>query len=60
MTAGGAAVYEGHCNFIVNTGNAKAEDVLSLAEKLKERVFRMSGIRLEEEVIRLRATASML
>jgi len=60
MTAGGAAVYEGHCNFIVNTGKAKAEDVLFLAEKLKERVFRMSGIRLEEEVIHLRATASML
>jgi UDP-N-acetylmuramate dehydrogenase len=60
MTAGGAAVYEGHCNFIVNTGKARAEDVLLLAEKLKERVFRMSGIRLEEEVIHLGATASML
>jgi UDP-N-acetylmuramate dehydrogenase len=60
MTVGGAAVYEGHCNFIVNTGKAKAEDVLFLAEKLKERVFRISGIRLEEEVIHLGATASML
>lgn len=60
MTAGGAAVYEKHCNFIINTGNARACDVLLLARKLKERVFATSGIRLEEEVIYLPATASML
>ncbi|MGZ4886982.1 MAG: UDP-N-acetylmuramate dehydrogenase, partial [Candidatus Aminicenantales bacterium] len=60
MTAGGAAVYEKHCNFIINTGNARARDVLLLARKLKERVFATSGIRLEEEVIYLPATASML
>ena len=60
MTAGGAAVYEKHCNFIINTGNATARDVLLLARKLKERVFATSGIRLEEEVIYLPATASML
>jgi UDP-N-acetylmuramate dehydrogenase len=60
MTVGGAAVYEGHCNFIINTGKAKAGDVLLLARKLKERVFAMSGVRLEEEVVYLPATASML
>jgi UDP-N-acetylmuramate dehydrogenase len=60
MTVGGAAVYEGHCNFIINTGKAKAGDVLLLARKLKERVFAMSGIRLEEEVVYLPATASMV
>jgi UDP-N-acetylmuramate dehydrogenase len=60
MTAGGAAVYEKHCNFIINTGNARARDVLLLARRLKERVFATSGIRLEEEVIYLPATASML
>jgi UDP-N-acetylmuramate dehydrogenase len=60
MTVGGAAVYERHCNFIVNTGNARARDVLLLARELKERVFMTSGIRLEEEVIYLPATASML
>lgn len=60
MKVGGAAVYEKHCNFIVNTGNARARDVLLLARELKERVFMTSGIRLEEEVIYLPATASML
>jgi UDP-N-acetylmuramate dehydrogenase len=60
MTVGGAAVYEKHCNFIINTGNARARDILLLARKLKERVFATSGIRLEEEVIYLPATASML
>jgi UDP-N-acetylmuramate dehydrogenase len=60
MTVGGAAVYEGHCNFIINTGKARSGDVLLLARKLKERVFAMSGVRLEEEVVYLPATASML
>lgn len=60
MTVGGAAVYEGHCNFIINTGNARARDVLLLARKLKERVFMTSGVRLEEEVVYLPANASML
>jgi UDP-N-acetylmuramate dehydrogenase len=60
MAVGGAAVYEGHCNFIINTGKARASDVLLLARKLKERVFAMSGVRLEEEVVYLPATASML
>ncbi|HPW17373.1 MAG TPA: UDP-N-acetylmuramate dehydrogenase [Candidatus Aminicenantes bacterium] len=59
MAVGDAAVSAVHCNFIVNTGNARAADVLRLADELKERVFRMFGIRLEEEVIYLRADASM-
>jgi UDP-N-acetylmuramate dehydrogenase len=60
LSVGGAAVYEGHCNFIVNTGTATAEDVRRLAEELKERVLKTSGIQLEEEVVYLPATASML
>jgi UDP-N-acetylmuramate dehydrogenase len=60
LAFGGAAVYEKHCNFIINAGNARAGDVLRLARELKERVFATSGIRLEEEVIYLPATASML
>jgi UDP-N-acetylmuramate dehydrogenase len=60
LAVGGAAVYEGHCNFIVNMGSARARDVLQLAEEMKKRVFGMSGIRLEEEVIHVPATASML
>jgi UDP-N-acetylmuramate dehydrogenase len=60
MKVGGAAVYEGHCNFLINTGNARARDVLALARKLKERVFETAGVRLEEEVVYLPATGSML
>jgi UDP-N-acetylmuramate dehydrogenase len=60
LAVGDAAVYENHANFIINRGNARAGDVLTLAEELKDRVFKMFGIRLEEEVIYLRADASML
>jgi len=60
LAVGDAAVYDGHCNFIINRGNARSSDVRALAEDLKERVARMFGVRLEEEVIYLRADASML
>ena len=58
MAVGDAAVSEVHCNFIVNRGNARAADVLALAETLKELVYKSFGVRLEEEVIYLRADAS--
>jgi UDP-N-acetylmuramate dehydrogenase len=60
LAIGDAAVYDNHCNFIVNRGNAMSRDVLRLAEELKERVFRTFGVRLEEEVIHLRADASLV
>jgi UDP-N-acetylmuramate dehydrogenase len=60
LSAGDAAVYEKHCNFIINRGNARSADVLALAETLKEKVYKMFGVQLEEEVIYLRADASML
>ncbi len=59
MRSGGAAVYEGHCNFLVNAGKATAADVLSLAAELKAKVERSFGVRLEEEVVRVPADASM-
>jgi UDP-N-acetylmuramate dehydrogenase len=45
-----AKVYEKHANFIINAGNAKAIDILKLAEILKEKVKKEFGIVLEEEV----------
>jgi UDP-N-acetylmuramate dehydrogenase len=60
LAVGDAAVYDKHCNFIINKGNASSKDVLALAEELKERVSKAFGVRLEEEVIYLRADASML
>jgi len=60
LAVGDAAVYENHCNFIINRGNARSSDVLALAEEMKEKVYKAFGVRLEEEVIYLRADASML
>ncbi len=50
---GGASVYEFHANFIINTGNASAQDVRDLASELKRRVHEEYGIILDEEVIYL-------
>lgn len=58
MYLGGAAVYEGHCNFLINKGGATARDVLHLADRLKKLVLDRSGVRLEEEVIYVRPDAS--
>ncbi len=55
MSVGGAAVWEGHCNFIVNMGGARAADVLALAGQLREKVYERFEVRLEEEVIYLQA-----
>lgn len=47
---GGAQVSEKHANFIINTGNATASDVLTLASHIKQVVFDIFGIELVEEV----------
>jgi len=47
---GGAQVSEDHGNFITSTGDATAEDVKILIEKIKEKVAEKFGIDLEEEV----------
>jgi UDP-N-acetylmuramate dehydrogenase len=59
LTSGGAAVSAQHGNFIINEGQARAEDVLRLAEELKKRVREKCGYELEEEVIFLPAASSM-
>ena len=46
---GGAMVSEKHANFIVNTGNATAEDVVMLAAVIKTKVRDKFGIQLQEE-----------
>ncbi|MGD0781623.1 MAG: UDP-N-acetylmuramate dehydrogenase [Candidatus Aminicenantales bacterium] len=55
LRSGAAAVYSGHCNFIINEGGATARDVRALAAELKRRVREKFGIVLEEEVIFLPA-----
>ena len=46
----GAQISEKHANFIVNRGQAKARDILTLAEWVKEKVFQEKGVRLEMEI----------
>jgi UDP-N-acetylmuramate dehydrogenase len=47
---GGAQVSVKHANVIVNTGKARAADVLELMEIVKEKVLEVSGVRLEPEI----------
>ncbi len=47
---GGAMISHQHANFIVNTGGARAEDVLALMEMAKEKVRAETGIELEPEI----------
>ena len=47
---GGAQVSEKHCGFVINTGDATAEDVTELIRQVAERVKAQSGVTLEPEV----------
>jgi UDP-N-acetylmuramate dehydrogenase len=47
---GGAKISEKHANFIVNTGNASATDILNLMRLVQETVYKQFGIKLEPEV----------
>lgn len=47
---GGAQVSEKHAGFVINTGNATAEDVLNLIEHIKKTVFEKFQVVLEPEV----------
>ena len=47
---GGMQISEHHANFFINTGGATYQDVLTLAEEAKSRVFTRTGLTLEEEV----------
>jgi len=47
---GGVKVSEKHAGFIVNTGEAKAKDVLDLIKIIKQKVKSKFGITLKEEI----------
>lgn len=47
---GGAQVSEKHSNFIINTGGAKAADVLSLIHAIQKDVFEKFGVELQQEI----------
>ena len=50
FTIGKASVSTKHANFIVNEGGAKASDVLSIINKVRETVFEQFRVTLELEV----------
>ncbi|MCP4681434.1 MAG: UDP-N-acetylmuramate dehydrogenase [Desulfobacterales bacterium] len=47
---GGAVISEKHCNFIVNTGGAKAKDILDLLYLAQKKVKDELGVELEPEI----------
>lgn len=50
LKVGGAQVSKKHAGFVVNTGNATAEDVLGLISEVQRRVFERHGVKLFPEV----------
>ena len=47
---GDACISEKHCNFFVNKGDAKFDDMKKLIEFVSESVFNKTGIKLEKEI----------
>jgi UDP-N-acetylmuramate dehydrogenase len=47
---GDASISEKHCNFFVNKGNAKFDDMKKLINFVSESVFKKTGIKLETEI----------
>ena len=50
LHVGGAMMSDKHCNFLINTGEATALDIEQLGEKVRQSVFKNSGIMLEWEI----------
>ena len=50
FSIGGAEVSQKHAGFIINKGGATADDYLKVVEYVKERVYAVFGIELEEEI----------
>ena len=47
---GDACISQKHCNFFVNKGNAKFDDMKNLIKFVSERVLKETGIKLETEI----------
>ena len=50
MKVGDAKISEKHCNFFVNTGNAKSKDLEKLIYQVQNKVLNKTGINLELEL----------
>jgi UDP-N-acetylmuramate dehydrogenase len=47
---GDAGISEKHCNFFVNKGNAKFDDMKKLIEFVSESVLKKTGVKLQTEI----------
>ena len=47
---GDACISKKHCNFFVNKGNAKFDDMKKLIEFVSENVLKKTGVKLETEI----------
>ena len=47
---GDACISEKHCNFFVNKGNAKFDDMKKLIEFVSESVLKKTGVKLQTEI----------
>ena len=50
LRVGDAMVSDKHCGFIINAGNATADNVLELLKQVQDEVFAQFGIMLEPEI----------
>ena len=53
MTVGGAKISDKHCNFLVNTGYATSKDLETLGNKIRSKVFKKTGEKLNWEIKRI-------
>ena len=53
LQIGGAQVSEKHCNFLINNGNATAQDIEALGETVRQRVLVGGGPDLRWEIRRI-------
>ncbi len=53
LRVGGAMVSERHANFIVNTEDARASDVIALMALVRQRVLEATGVQLQSEVVHI-------
>ena len=53
LQIGGAQVSEKHCNFLINNGNATADDIETLGETVRQRVLSRGGPNLRWEIRRI-------
>lgn len=50
FSVGGAQVSTKHCGFVVNTGGATADDIITLMKKVTDIVMEKFGVKLEPEI----------